>query len=335
LAFKISKLAGLLLLFASGLTAQTEARARLAAANSQELVPAAGVTQNAPSIESVPRVPGVADVFKGFNLGFNYAGVHNSSIGWYSVATPALSYAFSPHYSFDVSSSIYFKRKYLTYLPGNPPRRRWIDEAADAGDTVFGFHAAYAPGSFGEMVTGTLSAPTGDAAAGLGTGRVTFDFTNHTEYYRRQLGMFFDVGAGNSSGLFNNLVERNYSTLGGLAHVLVGAEDWIGRRVFVESLFYAQLPFGAQTVLAEPTTTGTGPGIGTVSNSSVNEDTGLTTYLGVPLSGNVTLSGYYSRSLLQHADTVSFGFTWVMRGRKDDALVNRALQEAEKPEQQH
>ena len=212
---------------------------------------AAGVTENAPSLESVPRVPGIANVFKGFNAGFSYSSVHNSSIGWYSVATPALSYAFSSHYSADVSSSIYFKRKYLTYLPTDPPSHRWIDEATDAGDTLLGFHASYSPGPFVEMLTGTLSAPTGDAAAGLGTGRVNFDFTNHTEYFRRQMGLFLDLGVGNSSGLFNNMVERNYSTSGGLAHSLAGAEDWIGNRVFIESLFYEQLPFGTQTLLAE------------------------------------------------------------------------------------
>ena len=324
-------IAGSLLLLTCGLHAQAVIALPSLAAAAPAAAPAAGLTENAPSLESMPPVPGIANVFKGFNAGLSYASVHNSTIGWYSVATPALSYAFSSHYSADVSSSIYFKRKYLTYLPTDPPRQRWVDEATDAGDTLLGFHASFTPGPFEEMLTGTLSAPTGDAAAGLGTGRVNFDFTNHTEYFRRQMGLFLDLGVGNSSGLFNNMVERNYSTSGGLAHFLVGAEDWIGNRVFVESLLYEQLPFGTQTVLAEPALPGTMLQPNKASRSAVNEDNGITTYLSVPVSGNLALSGYYSRSLRQHSDTVSVGFNWVLKGRTADSMVDRALEEAEKP----
>ena len=342
MALKICLLAGTLLLLQTGLTAQTQVAAQPAAGIAAPAVAAAAQaatesTQSSATLTSVPRVPGMGNKFRGFNAGLNYAGVHNSAIGWYTVLTPALSYAFSEHYSADVSSSIYLKRRYLTYINGNPARPRWINEVADGGDTLFGFHATFNPRVVEEIATFTLSAPTGDTVAGLGTGHVTYDFNNHLEHYHRQFGMFLDAGAGNSSVLFNNLVTRNYSTLGGLAHFMVGAENWFGERFFAESLLYEQLPFGSQQIYAQPTarTTPAQPSPTPAVSTSANEDNGITTYLGIPMTGNLTFSGYYSRSLRRHADTVSFGVTWVLRGRRFDSLVDKALKEAEKsaPEQ--
>ena len=66
--------------------------------------------QASSELEAVPRVPGLSMLFRGFNAGVTYAGVHNSSIGWYTVATPAVSYTFSPRYSADANTSIYFHR---------------------------------------------------------------------------------------------------------------------------------------------------------------------------------------------------------------------------------
>jgi hypothetical protein len=336
-ALKICLLAGTLVLLVTGVTAQTQVGAR--AANGSPVLPTsaaatspAGSSQSE-SPETVPRVPGVGNLFRGVNAGVNYAAVHHSTIGWYTVMTPALSYAFSQHYSADVSSSIYFKRKYLTYIGGFPPTQGWIEDAANGGDTLFGFHGSFAPGPIEEVATFTLSAPTGDPAAGLGTGHVTYDVTNHIERHWKQLGSFVDVGAGNSSILFNNLVQRNYSTLGGLGHFLVGAEGWIGRRLFVESLMYEQLPFGSQKLFTGPIEGSRLPlPLPTITSSAgANEDNGLTTYIGIPVAGNLTFSGYYNRSLRRHTDTVSFGWTWVLRGRRSDSMVDRALEEAEKP----
>ena len=40
-------------------------------------------------VQTIPRVPGLSTLFDGFNAGVNYSGVHSSSVGWYSVTTPA------------------------------------------------------------------------------------------------------------------------------------------------------------------------------------------------------------------------------------------------------
>ena len=334
----------MLFLLEAGLIAQTPNVAQPAGteAIADAVVQAAATgpaQQLTSSHETVPRVPGMANLFRGFNAGVNYSGAHNSYVGWYSAMTPAVSYAFSSRYSADVSSTVYFKRKYLATVTGNAANRQWIEEAVGNGDTLFGFHAAFIPGPVEDVATFTLSAPTGDVAAGLGTGHVTFDFTNHVEHFHKQLGMFLDVGAGNSSVVFNNLVDKNYSTLGALAHFMAGAEYWLGNRFFLEGLMYEQLPLGTQTIYTPPTVRGQptrpGPPTTTSTSTGANEDNGVTAYLGMPLTGNLTLSGYYSRSLRRHLDTVSFGFTWVLRGRRSDPIVDRALREAETPAPQN
>jgi hypothetical protein len=340
-ALKICLFAGALVVFSSGLSAQTQAAAKPAAngvpaANGASAAGAAPGLQQSPSLESAPRVPGVSSAFQGFNAGINYSAVHNTTIGWYSVVTPALSWAFSSHYSADVNTSVYFKRQYQTTTAGTPPKVTTVETAYDAGDTLFGLHASFSPRAVEDTVTATISAPTGDVTAGLGAGRVTFDFTNHLLASKGPAEYFLDLGAGDSSYLFDNSVERNSSSRGGLAHFMIGAQGWIADRVFLEQVLYEQLPFGSQTIYAEGRQPPPGqppPPSGTAVSTGASEDNGFTSYFGVPVSGNVNLSGYYNRSLRQHSNTVSFGVTWVLRGsnRKWTALVDRALEEAERP----
>jgi len=69
-----------------------------------------------------------------------------------------------------------------------------------------------------------------------------------------------------------------------------------------------------------------------VRGSKLSEDNGITTSLSIPLNAHLTWSGYYNRSLRQHVDTVSTGFTYVLRGsprNKRLSMIDRALREAE------
>lgn len=323
MSLKNCLLAGMFLLLGAGANARAQV--------SQSAT--AGTAKASPSLQTVPRVSGSAGYFRKFNVGLNYAGVHNSAIGWYSVASPALSYTFSDRYSADVSSSIYFLHKELHYIPREQPTYQLVKEGENVGDTLFAFHTSFQPGSYQDVITATLSAPTGNVNAGLGTGRVTFDVTNHVERYRGPVGLFLDVGSGDSSTLFNTRVSRNYSTLGALAHFLTGMDYWIGDRAFVESLAYEQLPLGSQKLYTVQGKSSRTPPQPAVMGSGVAEDNGLMTYVGIPAGSYLTFGGYYNRSLRRHSDTVSLGFTFVLRGknRGADSLVDRALREAEQP----
>ena len=66
--------------------------------------------------------------------------------------------------------------------------------------------------------------------------------------------------------------------------------------------------------------------------NGLGHDNGVTTSVGIPLTANLTLSGYYNRSFTQSLDTVSTGITYVLRGRqgiKKLSMIDRALREAE------
>jgi hypothetical protein len=282
--------------------------------------------------QAIPRVPGASRLFSGFNAGVNYAAVHDSTTGWYMVLTPGISYTFSPRYSMDASTPLYLHRMVQNQQPPGPGVPRLVTHAASAGDTLIGFHATFMPGSLLDTMSAYLTAPTGDRSAGVGTGRVTVDFNNHIERYHRTVGGFIDLGIGNSSNVFNSYVNTNYSSVGGLARFQAGAILWLPRHSYFEPVAYEQLPFGSQTVYSSAPTSGTSPQP-VSTTSTFAEDNGFVTFAGTPLWRNLSLFGYYNRSLRRSSDTVSFGINWVLhppRASESLSLIDRALREAEK-----
>lgn len=299
----------------------------------------AQAAQSNPSeMDNVPRVPGMSSLLRGINAGLTYTGVHNSAIGWYEVMVPAVSYSFSPHYSADASATIYLHRFVENQDPSTAQTERLVLDIGDSGDTLIGLHGTFHPKLFDDIATVTLTAPTGDRTNGLGTGRVTFDFSNHMAHYFGGKGLHLDLGVGDSSAVANSLLIRDYNTLGALAHVETGASFWFRRYGYVQTAAYEQLPIGSQKVYElEPTNGNAAPGSGnqaavtvTVSNG-LSEDNGITTSFGVPLASHLLFSGYYNRSLRQHQDTVALGITFVVRGmpgKKHLSMIDKALREA-------
>lgn len=313
--------AWLLLLSCACLGAEAQVAAQVESPNATQ--PAAA--------EQVPRVPGVSALFRGFNVGVTFSQVHDSASGWYDVLTPAVSYAISTHYSVDASASIFPYRHIQNPNPATQSQHPLVTDLGEAGDTFVGLHAYFRPGAFRNIATGSFSIPTGDREDGLGTGRVTFDFSDRLERYIKQTGLMVDVGGGDSSGLFNRLISREESSLGPLAHFQAGVVFYLPWSIRAQSIAYEQLPLGHQTVYATVSPPGA-PNATVISGTGVSEDNGFTTSLAIPVTDNLTLSSYYNRSLRQHLDTVSMGVTYVLHGtprRKRLSLIDRALREAE------
>lgn len=289
--------------------------------------PAAQVSAN---IEQVPRVPGVSTLWRGFNAGLTFSQVHDSSAGWYNVATPAVSYTISRHYTADASVSIYPYRLVQSQAPSTPPAKQLVTELGDVGDTFIGLHGSFYPGKLRNTTTASFTLPTGNRSDELGVGRVTFDLSNHMERYFKQTGFLLDLGGGDSSGLFNPLVAKEENSLGALVHFQAGVVVYLPYSSHIQSLAYEQLPIGGQKVYTTVSPPGA-PVLTVLSSNGASEDNGITTSVGIPLTDNFTLSGYYNRSLRQHLDTVSTGITYVLRGtprRKSLSLIDRALREA-------
>jgi hypothetical protein len=288
--------------------------------------------QESTRLEQVPRVPGMGTLFRGLNAGVTFSAVHDSSIGWYNLVTPAIGYTFSQHYSVDASLSIYPYRLVQNQATTAPATQQFVAIHGDLSDTLLGFHAYFDPHAFQNTITASMTAPTGNRDDGLGTGRVTFDLRDHVERYVGQTGFILDLGGGDSSGLFNRLVTNEYSSLGPIAHFQTGLIYWFPGRNYIQSVAYEQLPLGDQKIY----TTLSAPGKPTetvVSGRGVSEDNGFTTSVGLPITSRITLSGYYNRSLRLHLDTVSMGLTFVLRGtghKRGISMIDRAIREAER-----
>ena len=281
--------------------------------------------------ESVPRVPGVNTLLRGFNAGMTFSQAHDSSAGWYNVITPAVSYTISLHYSADASASIYPYRLVQNQNPATLMTERLISNLGDAGDTFVGLHASFNPSTLRNTTSFTFTIPTGDRSNGLGTGRFTFDLSDHIEHSFQRSGVILDLGGGDSSGLFNRLVTKEENSLGALAHFQTGAFVYLSRGIRFQSTAYELLPIGHQTVYTAVSPPGV-PSLPAISGNGLSEDNGFTTSLSIPLSDHFTLWGYYNRSLRQHTDTVSTGITYVIRGasiKRELSLIDRALREAE------
>lgn len=288
-------------------------------------------------IEQTSRVPGTRARLRGLNAGLTFSGVHDSLIGWYTVATPAVSYTFSRHYSSDASVSIYPTRQVLNPpsaadpTSGELPTLNLVTVMGEVGDTFIGLHGSFNRRAHHNTATAYFTLPTGDRSSGLGTGKVTFDFSDHLEQTFKRTSFLLDVGAGDSSGLFNNIVTKDYSSIGALAHIQMGVTLWLPGSNYIQSVAYDQIPFGTQTVYSAVGLPGA-PGSTVITGEKVGEDDGITTSWGIPLSDHLAITGYYSRSFHQQTNTTSFGMTYLVRGtlrRKWLSMIDRALREAE------
>ena len=282
-------------------------------------------------LEEVPRIPGVSTRLYGLDAELSASSVHDSFIGWHSVVTPTVSYTFSPRYSLDASVSIYPYRLASTSDVRVPGSSRLVTTRGDIGDTLLGVHGKFYARGIQHVVTANLTIPTGKRSDSLGSGHVTFDFDEHLEHYIHRMGLILDVGLGNSAGLFNALSSQDYNSVGPLAHFQSGFVLWLPVRSYFQSVAYEQLPIGDQKLYTTINRFGRPP-ITVVSGRKITEDNGFTSSVGIPLTSHIVLNSYYNRSLRLRLDTVSVGFTFVLReipGKRKLSLVDKAILEAE------
>jgi hypothetical protein len=300
-----------------------------AQATSQVVAPAHS-TQSQDGQQPVPQVPGLSTVWRGFNAGFTFSQVHDSSAGWYNLITPAVSYRFSRHYSADASVSIYPYRRVQT---GYGPAPQMVTDHGDTSDMVAGLHASFANHDWRTTTTLLGTAPTGDRSAGLGAGKFTFDLSERVDRYFDRGSLMVDLGGGDTSGLFNRQVTQDQTSVGPVVHFAAGGVLYLPWSWYLQSVAYELLPTGQQTVYAAENPPAVGLAqLPAFTGTGISEENGFTTTLGMPLSDHITLWSYYNRSLRQSTDTVSVGITYVVRPvirRGRLSMIDRALREAE------
>jgi hypothetical protein len=260
-------------------------------------------------VRDVPAVPGFTAPQRGWNAGLTISGVHESTTGWATLATPAIGYSFNDIFSIDATIPIYFYRLAESRSTHPRPTAQLVNQRGEPGDIVLGFHGQFIPRLFQYQLTGLVTAPTGDEAYGLTTGRVTFDISNHFERTFGRITPNLEIGGGDSTTLVNRIVTKNYTSLGPLAHFQVGIGIDLLRGMSFETDAYEQLPIGDQKIYG-PSRHGNAT---VVTGHNVTEDNGFVNALDVPVNSHITFSGYYSRSLRLRSDTAAIGITYVMR----------------------
>jgi hypothetical protein len=286
----------------------------VAAANAQQFsdLRAADAPQSisSPSKESeVPETPGLSSSIHGLNAGITFAGVHDSVVGWSTLATPSAGYSFNDMFSVDATLPIYMYRLAESLSARPRPGARLVNQRGELGDLILSLHAQFLPTFAQYQVTAAVTAPSGDEAYGLTTGRVTFDVNNHFERSFGRLTPVAEIGGGDSTALVNRIVNKNYTSLGPLAHFQAGLGVQLLRGVSFEADAYEQLPIGDQKIYG-PARNGKAT---IVTGHSVTEDNGFINSLDIPLDSHTSLSSYYSRSLRLHIDSVAFGISYVLR----------------------
>jgi hypothetical protein len=255
-----------------------------------------------------PASPGLP-FLHGFNAGITIAGIHDSVVGYSTLATPSVGYSFNDIFSVDATIPIYMYRLAESLSPRPRATQLLVNQRGELGDVVLGFHAQFIPSLFLYQANFALTAPTGDEAYGLTTGRCTFDLNNHFERTFGRLTPDLELGVGDSSYLVNRLVSKNYTSLGPISHFQAGLSVELVRGISFQSDAYENLPIGDQKIYG-PSRNGRAT---VVTGHSVTEDNGFTNSLEIPLDSHTSLSSYYSRSLRLHIDSVAFGVTYVLR----------------------
>ncbi len=265
---------------------------------------------------------GIVPHESGFNASLISSSQYDSITGWANVLTPSLAWRFNRYLSADVATPIFlYMRSQHTVTKPNSFGGYVVSTETRIrhglpGDTTMAAHVSTKSftmgglGEFRDIVTGSLSAPTGSVQDGVGAGKVTYNVTNHLQS-SSLLAPYLDLGIGSTSRLQNRRLQKSQTSRGTLANFGAGVSVALPRFSTMYLEAYEQLPIGSQTVFQVDPRRGR-PG-SSVAPNGLAEDNGINFSVDVPLVPHTTWSGFYSRGLRLHEDTVGFALTFLLR----------------------
>lgn len=269
-----------------------------------------GLSAEASTNDSGPA--GIIPVAKGFNASLGTSSQHDSSNGWSSILTPNVAYRLDRYFSVDAGVPMYLYINVDANIGTTAkPVYAYVARKKAFGDTSLSLHGDATAWTIDYNGTASLGLPSGNTDYGLGAGQVTYNINNHFE---KSVGVFtpdIEFGFGDTSTLVDQRIIKSYVAVGPMAHFQAGASVDLPLRMSFEAEAYEELPLDKNLVYS---TTGKGKKkVTTASNTDPAEDNGFLTSLDIPLSGHVTLSGFYSRSLRDHDDVGGFSFTFLLK----------------------
>ncbi len=307
----------------SSVGCQTNTTTPKSSRNSTALFEDLAALDGRPLEDNSDLLPGTYPIVRGLNASMVTSSQHDTSAGWSSQFEPNVSFRFNRHFSVNVDIPVF------TYLltsqvvnilnkSGTVTGQETVYHTKSMvfGDTAMTGEFELHPRAFDYDLAVTVAAPTGDYINGVGAGVYTFAINNRFERSARYwLTPDLELGICNSSNLNNPVVHKSYTDVGTNAHFQVGLGFNLLRRATFTAEAYEDLPLGTQTVISTTIKgkKGKQTTVTTTSQESLGEDNGFLSALRIPLSRQVTLTGFYNRSLRDHDDTVGFSFTFLFR----------------------
>lgn len=186
------------------------------------------------------------------------------------------------------------------------------------GDVFTHFKLTFNNPTVNYITTLTATAPTGDSAKGLSTGRPSFDWSNNFSRDFGRFSPFTTVGLG-TTVYGTRYLRRSFLTLGKAAHFEVGTGFDLGHSFSVSASAYDVAGWGQQKVFSRIVTKSSGArgpkgrrdqifqtSSEIVGGSDLVKDNGFNTALDMNPTPFLDLEVAFSRSTHYHENTVSF-----------------------------
>jgi hypothetical protein len=235
--------------------------------------------------------------------GYAAFGGSSNSQGQIYVLSTSVGYDFNRHLGADLGVPFYF-----IYPSSSTPGT----STSGVGDPFLGLRLNFPNPALNFASALTAYVPAGDSKKGLGTGRGTFDWTNHFDHSFSGLKPFGDVGIANTI-VSTFMFVRPYTTLGFNTHLQCGATYDIWRFFSVGASAYDILPAGQQTVFSR-VAHGAAPQHGrvfegnqqTTGSADIAKDSGFSMWAHASPGRVVELEIGFTRSMHYDLNSVSF-----------------------------
>lgn len=179
----------------------------------------------------------------GFYLWEKFQGSWDDS-GRVTILNTSLGYSFGRHFSLGGGIPIYFVHAADSSSSTGTGSTNGIGNAY----LYMKLEAKRSETSFYSILS--ASAPTGDSASGLSTGRVAADWSNYLQHSFNRISPFVSAGIANSI-VDSHFFTHPFTTLGSVAHFESGTDVDLGHDVSVGGSLYADVPFGRQKVFSK------------------------------------------------------------------------------------
>ncbi|MDR3764185.1 MAG: hypothetical protein P4M01_08840 [Acidobacteriota bacterium] len=256
---------------------------------------------------------------RGYYFNFATIGAHDSAAGYSMQIIPAIGRDFQGRFTVELGAPFYpLAGSHVTSSTTvrGVTTTTTSNVTAVWGDMYAVFYGNFKAGPARYKLTLKGTAPTGDTASGISTGRATWNWANHLEV-GKNIAAYVDFGLANTLA-DSTQYHRSYTTLGYVVPMAAGLNIPLGKRLALDASSYYDLPFGDQKLYSRTVSRNSALPVGTrlgggerlnqyllQGGASLTEDHGYTGSVSYQATRRVGLEVSYNRSIPYALDTVT------------------------------